>query len=324
MPRCARRECDRWRPGLLARLAGLGLYLDKAWYCSPRCLESAARERLARVPGIVSSTATAVRPPSLGCLLTRQNTLSKAVVERALADQEETGLRLGAQLVRLGAVSAHDVLRALAAQGGVSFLTTIDSSRLVPAPGNLSASVIRLLGLIPFETDADRGVLKVACTAPVPRVAIGALRELTGWVVEPYLVSDEQWPALVAAYGAAPRVEPPACTTVADVGAVAERVVRSARTPGGVQMTEARCNGCLWIRLESGGRTEDLWVMNAQGLAEQPGGGRRPRSPLDVPGAAPRRGTRRRRDPQAGRPDAPWNPGSLDAGDTNAASIAER
>lgn len=260
MARCARRACGRWRPGFLVQLGGLGLCLDDAWYCSAQCLELAARERLLRTRPIVPPALPTVGPPRLGGVLATQKRLSPAAIEKAASEQVRSGLRIGSQLVQLGLVSKFDVLRALAAQGGVGFLTTVDPARLTAAPGRLSRDVVRALGLVPFEADQKHEVLRVACTAPVPRASIAALRELTGAIIEPYLVADEQWPALVEAYGASPRAEAPSYAALPDVSAVAAHVARAARHSRGVQMFEARCDGHLWVRLEGGGRTEELWV----------------------------------------------------------------
>ena len=44
--------------------------------------------------------------------------------------------------------------------------------------------------------------IKVACTAPVPRLAVSALKELTGWTAEPFLVPDSTLERLMTAYAA--------------------------------------------------------------------------------------------------------------------------
>lgn len=260
MARCARSACGRWRPGFLVYLGGLGLRLDDAWYCSAPCLERAARERLSRPRPMMPPAQPATGSSRIGGVLAAQKGIAPAAIEKAASEQVSSGLRLGAQLVQLGLVSKFDVLRALASQGGVGFLTTVDSARLTAAPGRLSRDVVGVLGLVPFEVDQRHDVLRVACTAPVPRASIAALRELTGAIIEPYLVADEQWAALVEAYGASPCAAAPSYTALPDVGAVAAHVAQAARHSGSVQMFEARCDGHLWVRLKGGDRIEELWV----------------------------------------------------------------
>ena len=88
------------------------------------------------------------------------------------------------------------MLRALAAQGGVSYLPTFDVSRVdATARRGCRQTTVRALGLVPFEIDEARAARQVICTAPVPRAALRALAKLTGWTAEPYLVDDEVWDA---------------------------------------------------------------------------------------------------------------------------------
>jgi hypothetical protein len=274
MPRCARSDCRRYRPGVLVRLGGLGLQLDDHWYCSAQCLQVAARTRLARTPLAVPATLTTMPQVRIGGLLARMAKIPKEVLDRAVSAQAETGLRLGTQLVRHGVVSSLDVLRALATQGGVAFLTAIDAGRLTAAPGNLSADAVRRFRLVPFEVDGERQLVKVACTAPVPRTEMGALRQLTGWIIQPYLVSDEQWPSLVRAYGAARREDRPVCAPVPDVATAAARVAEVAKLSRGVRMVEVRCEDDLWVRLESAGGVEDLWLTLGDRKSAAPSDGR--------------------------------------------------
>jgi hypothetical protein len=267
MARCARRGCRRWRPGFVIRIAGLGLRLDDAWYCSAQCLGVAVRQRLEQTVPIVPPVVPTSTQPRLGGVLATQKRLAPSVVEQAASEQARTGLRIGTQLVELGLVTKLDVLRALAAQSGVGFLTALDPARLTHAPGNLSPAVVRALGVVPFEADRRHDVLKVACMAPVPRASLAALRELTGSIIEPYLVADDQWPAVLQAYGAARRAGAAGPVALTDLESLAERVAASAREAGAVRMSEARCEDSLWVRLESAGRVEELLLTSGDQAA---------------------------------------------------------
>lgn len=258
MARCAHSRCRKWRPGLLVRLAGLGLFLDEAWYCSAHCLGVAVRRRVERAEPIVPTPRPQFGQLRLGGLLALQKRLAPGLVEQAASAQSRTGLRIGTQLVELGVVTPLDVLRALAAQSGVGFLATLDPARLTHAPGGLSTAVVRALGVVPFEADRRHDVLKVACTAPVPRGSLAALRGLTGSIIEPYLVADEHWPALLRAYGAGRRSVAGTPTLVTDVAALASRVADAARQSRSLRMSEAWCDDKLWVRLDAGGEVEEL------------------------------------------------------------------
>jgi hypothetical protein len=287
------------------------LRLDGAWYCSSTCLELAARDRLARTWPAVTPAVPAIGPPRFGGVLATLKKLPREVVEQAASEQARTGLRLGTQLVAMGVVSKFDVLRALASQNGVGFLTAVDAARVTAAPGNLSPHVVRTLGLVPFEADRRHDVLKVACMAPVPHSAVAALRELTGWIIEPYLVADEQWPALAQAYGSSVKEDGPAYSTLPDVAAVAAHVADLARHAGDVRMAEARCLGHLWVRLDIGPRVEEFWVTlqpaaapaPADGVLPRVAGKPRPRRPRASAGPGrPRRPAAERRPPVRERP----------------------
>jgi hypothetical protein len=267
MARCAHEPCRRWRPGLLVRSAGLGLHLDDAWYCSPQCLGIAVRNRLAHASPIVPPVVAAPRPLRLGGVLAIQKRLEPAAVEQAASAQARTGHRIGRQLVELGLVTRLDVLRALAAQNGIGFLAALDPGRLTHAPGNLSPAVVRALRVVPFEADARHDVLKVACTAPVPRASLAALRELTGSIIEPYLVADDQWPEVLRAYGTARPGDGSAPVAVTNLEALADRVAATARQAGAIRMSEARCEDHLWVRLDAGGRIEELVLPSSQSAA---------------------------------------------------------
>ncbi|MGE3276366.1 MAG: hypothetical protein AB7O67_14735 [Vicinamibacterales bacterium] len=265
MPRCARAECGRWRPDVLVRNANVGVHLDGHWYCSSGCVETQTRRRL-MVPKPLSLRPPAIPPLRLGTLLIHLGVATPALLRQAAEAQRKSGLRIGAQLRAMGVVSATDVLRGLSAQAGVGYLTHVDPSCVREAPGRLSVDVIRALGLVPVEADATVQRLRVACVAPVPRVAIGALYELTRWAIEPLLVSDEHLEPLIAAYGSAvsgPRAI--GAHTVRRVDEAARWIAQTAQAAPGVKMSETRFDPYLWVRLESDARVEDVLIAESAG-----------------------------------------------------------
>jgi hypothetical protein len=259
MARCAGTECRRWRPDLLARSGKAGLQLDGQWFCSAPCLQQALRRRLQQDRRGTPRGATPLSPIKLGVLLlVSQSTLTPALLSRALDEQRRSGLKIGVQLQRMGLVSSQEVLRALAAQAGVSYLTSVDVEPLAQAPGNLSRSAVQALGLVPIALDEGKQMIKVAALAPLPRLAIGALRELTGWMVEPYLVADDVWPSLLASYGSATvgmRAAAPPVRTFQDA---AGRIVEAARRDPSLHLTHVRWDPYVWMRVEGQEHVEDL------------------------------------------------------------------
>ena len=268
MARCTHKECGRWQPDLLIRRAHLGMRLDGRWFCSTSCVEASALKQLgeARLQGGVSQPR--VPPLKLGVLLQHQRAVEPDEIRRALSEQRHTGLRIGQQLRRDGLLSGQAVLRALAAQASCAYIWFSEVPTRLPAPCGLSRDAISALGLVPFSVDPKEQRMKVAATAPLPRTAIAALRELTGWAVEAYLVSDDQWPALLAAYrGAAD--EPSAGMTVESFGAAAAHIARVTSRAHDVRLTHARCDPFMWVRLEGPHVAEDLLVPVGDPAREQ-------------------------------------------------------
>ena len=261
MAHCAGSECGRWRPDVLVGSVGVGLRFEGEWYCSEACLEAEATARLEIATSGEAPTIPGFPRSRLGTVLLSRQVLTRTQLSAGLVEQRRRGWRLGRTLTGLGLVSGLDVLRALAAQAGVDYLSAIDESHVARGPGNFGPRAVRLLGLVPFEVDEARRRMKVACVAPLPRKALAAVRAITSWTVDAFLVTDEQWERLASAYGRDRRAADPAEEEAGElVGSVPEAAAHIARrvARGQVQrMQYARCAPYVWIRLE-GPRTEDL------------------------------------------------------------------
>jgi hypothetical protein len=155
------------------------------------------------------------------------------------------------------------------------------------APGGLSADMVRALGLLPFEAEAQERRLRVICTAPLPRPALRAMARLTGWTAEPYLVDDAVWERALEGYapdaGQEHRSE-----VVHDVDAASAHVVAAAAAGRDAVVRYAGCGDFVWVRVEGGARTQDVLIASeppphaevgsaspAQRLIARPSGGRR-------------------------------------------------
>lgn len=263
MARCAHESCGRWRPDALT--GHVGLSFEDRWYCSTDCLAQVVRGRLADV-GRVRPHAYVTPAIKIGLLLMGQGAISRPDVDQALALQRSSGLRLGAQLKELGRVSSMDILRALASQARVGYLTAVNLGRVRQGPGDLTRETIRALGVVPFEVDAARHRLKVACVAPLPRLSLSALRAVTGWEAGAFLVSDEQWPAIVDAYGAARAGDetPAHSGFVRSVDEATARIVSAAAEGRVSRMIHTVGDPWLWVRLEGSQTAEDLVLSLGQ------------------------------------------------------------
>lgn len=260
MAHCAHEGCGRWRPTILADTGRVGIRFDDAWYCSVSCLHSSTQARLEQATAIESpNTARVGSRARLGAILLHQGSVTRERLQIALEQQARLSLRVGQALTVLGLASTNDVLRALAAQAQVAYLTAIDLGRVEDAPGNFSAEAVRALGVVPFEMDDEKKRLKVACQAPLPRNVLTALREISGWAIEPYVVWDSEWTSLIAAYGRAKRRGPrerPVLKTARDAAA---KIAKSAVEGRAAGMAWVRCTPFVWVRLH-GEEHQDLFV----------------------------------------------------------------
>jgi hypothetical protein len=268
MARCAWSRCGRRRLDALARRMGTGVELARAGSCSQPCLQLAVQDRLGRVARSRKASAPGLPPSKLGVMLLARTGLTRELLDRALERQRFSGKRIGEELIEMGAVNAQDVLRALAAQSNSRYLTTVDVSIVRRGYAGLSRDMVRALGVVPFAADATTHLLKVATIAPIPRLALAAVRELTGWAPQPYLVTDEVWPSLVAAYGSSAMDEGIRRTAATEtVGAATDRIALAAEEGGEARLSHARIDPYLWVRIETPGRTEDM-LMTADTFDE--------------------------------------------------------
>ena len=263
MARCAADACTRWRPDAIARLSGVTI--DGQWFCSRDCVESMIRRRLSGIPGAVQTTPV-LTPPHLrlGVLLRHSGALSADQLQQVLEQQRRTGMKLGEQARAMYGVEGAQVLKALAAQAGARYLTAIDPACVHDAPGGLSHEAVAALGLIPFSQPDERLAVRVASKAPVRWDAVQALRRLSDWMPEVYLVEDDTWNDLLANYGAVPRLPAQRRGEVSDAVFVrspqeaATAIATIAAAGRRVNLLDAHWDVHSWVRVQSGRSTQDV------------------------------------------------------------------
>ncbi|MGE0394066.1 MAG: hypothetical protein AB7I25_08425 [Vicinamibacterales bacterium] len=259
MPRCSDPQCGRWRPEQPKLGLGRGVRLNGSWYCSRDCLDAAARLTLG-AGGAPAPAATGLPPLRLGVLLRHHRVVSAEQVQAALDEQRFSGLKLGAQLRALGMASGESVLKALAVQNGVSYLSSLDMSR-VRGACPLPAATVRALGLVPFDFDPFQRRVLVAMTAPLARAAVRAMATLTGWSVEPFLVDDAVWAVALENYRPREADEGQAwAVTASSPRELADHVAALAVDGRPVTMRHAAHDSRTWVRLEAGRDTRDVIV----------------------------------------------------------------
>lgn len=252
---CARSGCTR-TPSWFHRQAGV--VIDGRWYCGVSCVERMARTRLldARPASGGLPVAGHLR---IGVWL-RSLGVSSAEIDEALLAQRTSRLKLGAQLVALGHATPEMVLEALAKQSGADFLSHVDTAAVRGGPAGLSRDAVRALSLVPI-TRPERGRVRVACAAPVPRVALAAFSRITGLAPEPFVVTDATFESLVAAYGTDALDDERAEFVAAhDLGEAIRQITAAAVNDGAAKLTETRLEPFTWVRVEGDAGVRDvLW-----------------------------------------------------------------
>ncbi len=249
MRTCSANGCGRRQLPFLPSRA-VGVTVDGDWYCSSTCVEGIARERL-----LALEPATGIRVADdglrmrVGGWLRHLGAITDDQLAQALDAQRTSSLRLGAQIIAMNFVPADKVLKALSLQAGVPYLSRIDVTRVRRAPGGLSPHAVRALSVVPFA-EPSRGSVKVACLAPLPRLALAAFRRITGFTPEPHLVADDRWADLVDAYGAdVNAASVPSFVQTHTLADAAATIARTAATARAARLTGLRCDDYTWMRV---------------------------------------------------------------------------
>src|SRR2546426_49876 len=118
----------------------------------------------------------------LGEILVHERMTTPDIVEKALARARTTGERVGQALVALGAVKDDDVLRALAQQQSLAYLTRDELPSPLPIVKNLSPKYLRQYAVCPVSVEGN--VLTVATADPLNPVIVDDLAQSTGLTVK--------------------------------------------------------------------------------------------------------------------------------------------
>jgi general secretion pathway protein E len=117
----------------------------------------------------------------LGEILVEDGLATPDAIASALARMQTTGERIGEALVALGAVGQDDVLRALAKQQHLPFVSREELPAPLPIVKNVSPKYLRQYTVCPVSIDG--GVLTVAAIDPLNPIVVDDLRQSTGLAV---------------------------------------------------------------------------------------------------------------------------------------------
>ena len=130
----------------------------------------------------------------IGSILVDRGLISKAQLERALAEQRSTGERLDRVLVRLNIVTREEVLAAI---GDQFHMPVIDLENIIVEPKVLEALPAKLVykqNCVPISRDGPEGgggTLTVATSDPFELAVLDELRLLTGCSINLVLADEE-------------------------------------------------------------------------------------------------------------------------------------
>jgi general secretion pathway protein E len=118
----------------------------------------------------------------LGELLMAAGVISEETLEAALGRARGTRVRVGEALVAMGAATSEDVLRALAAQRHLPYLSGEELPSTLPVLKNLSAKYLRQYAVCPVALEGS--TLTVATADPTNPVLLDDLRQSLGLAVK--------------------------------------------------------------------------------------------------------------------------------------------
>ncbi len=125
----------------------------------------------------------------LGQILREGGVVTSDALEEALAQAKRTGERVAEVLVAMGAVAKEDVLRALAIQEGLPFLSREELPSPLPILKNLSPKYLRQYRVCPVAVDGS--TLTVATADPANPLLLDELRQSLGLQVKLAVAAEE-------------------------------------------------------------------------------------------------------------------------------------
>src|SRR3990172_2619690 len=114
----------------------------------------------------------------LGQILLEGRVITDRDLQRGLERQQATGERIGEALVGLGVASREEILRALARQQGVAYLSREEFPSTLPVIPRVSPKYMRQYHFCPLTIEG--GTLTIATADPVNPLVVDDLRQTLG------------------------------------------------------------------------------------------------------------------------------------------------
>ncbi|HEX7730083.1 MAG TPA: hypothetical protein VF392_13705 [Terracidiphilus sp.] len=188
--RCAFRECHhtqitRWIPG-----GHPGIVAGDSWYCSIDCFALAARTPLELLSNrhVVEIQRQPRLPLSL--LLVSKGFLTPEQMRQATTQSQNSSEELEAVLVRMGYVTENQLAAARSAQWGYPVLSSDFVGLWVET--DVPVGLLKAFRAVPLHYSASANRLLVGFAARVEPQVLELLEKLTGYRVEPCLITTTE------------------------------------------------------------------------------------------------------------------------------------
>jgi CheY-like chemotaxis protein len=136
----------------------------------------ALKDQVAQIPSTAPSRV--IGPPEIGSILLANGVITARQLESAIAEQIESGMRIGEILCVHGWAGEEDVARAYAEQAGVPYTSIRDQSCSPEALALVSRKIAVQYRLLPVDF-ASNGKLRIAVENPYDFEAIALVERLS-------------------------------------------------------------------------------------------------------------------------------------------------
>jgi len=161
-----------------------GTFLQDAFYCGPRCLETALMGQISRLHALTPAAQPPNRIP-LGLLMVARGKLTHLEVQAALEAQRRARYgKIGEWFEKLGFASEQDVTTALALQWGCPVVSSFGPS-LVDSPGRIPLRILESFQMLPFNYAASTNTLSLAFGERVDHGALYAIEKILDCRTQP-------------------------------------------------------------------------------------------------------------------------------------------
>jgi hypothetical protein len=239
-----------------------GITMQEKWYCSSRCLTSAAQKEVVRLLQSRPRRGPQLSRMSLGLSLMSRGLLSRTQYQEALDEQRRTGGELGELVVSKGWVSESQVTTVIAAQWGCAAFAM--PTYIVSSGIHIPLAILEANAAIPLHYATATNLLLVGFVHSVSYGLLSAMEQIIECKTQPCFVTPSEFEV------ERERLERE--RALLEDASWKEVVSNESQTPA--EMAEALCNYCvefeaeeaiirrcneyIWVRLKASSAKADL------------------------------------------------------------------